>query len=179
MSSNSPSVIDQSNVWPDPRSEVINLIGQWHEGNYYRQCNTACHFLLVPRFPDWWNPKPIGFPAVCQPICPSVRLSVLLLDVRPLGFRTSLSCPLRYWLKIWYMNSSWYTCNTDLVRVSSRLTYFDMSYCPLLKKNSKLFSVIFWDITLKYGTWICHNIIQIIFAFLHVWLSFTGVIALC
>ena len=38
---------------------------------------------------------------------------------------------LRYWLEIWCVN--WFWLHTDQVRVSSRLTYFYRSYCPLLK----------------------------------------------
>ena len=43
---------------------------------------------------------------------------------------------------------------------------------------SRLFSAIFWDIVLKFGIWICHNIIQIKFEFLHAWPIFTVVISL-
>ena len=48
-----------------------------------------------------------------------------------LVFRTFLSRLLWYWPKIWNMNLSWH--DTDQVRLLSRLTYFYMSYCPLLK----------------------------------------------
>ena len=44
---------------------------------------------------------------------------------------------------------------------------------------SRFFSVTFWDIDLKFGIWICLNIIQIKFEFCHAWPTFTGVIALC
>ena len=44
---------------------------------------------------------------------------------------TFLSRLLLYRLEIWYMNLSWY--DTDQVWLLVRLTYFCMSYCPLLK----------------------------------------------
>ena len=50
--------------------------------------------------------------------------------------------------------------------------------CPSTQ-FSKLFSVVLWDIDLKFGMWICLDIIQIKFEFCHAWLTSTGVIALC
>ena len=98
-------------------------------------------------------------------VCLSIRLSVRPLGVHPLGFPEFLSLPLRYWLEIWYMNLS---CNnTDRVRVLSCLTYFYRSYCPLLKLSFPGFSLLSLDIYLKYGTQICHDIIQIKFKFCH------------
>ena len=44
---------------------------------------------------------------------------------------------------------------------------------------SKLFSVVLWDIDLKFGMWIRLDTIQIKFEFRHAWLTFTGVSALC
>ena len=61
-----------------------------------------------------------------------------------LPFRTFLSCLLWYWPEIWYMNLSWH--NTDQVRLLSRLTYFYMSYCPLLKFRFPDFSLSTLDI---------------------------------
>ena len=92
-----------------------------------------------------------------------------------LVFRAFLCSLLRYWLKIWYMNLSWH--NTDQVRLSSGLTYFYGSYCPLLKFSFP--SVVSWDIGSKFGILICHDIIQIKFHFRHTWPTFMGVIALC
>ena len=46
-------------------------------------------------------------------------------------------------------------------------------------KFSELFSVVFWDIYLKFCVCICLDVLQINFDFCRVWLSFTWVIALC
>ena len=56
-----------------------------------------------------------------------------------------------------YMDLSWH--NTDQVRDSSRLTYFYRSYCPLLKFRFANISLFVWDIDLKFGLWICLDII--------------------
>ena len=45
--------------------------------------------------------------------------------------------------------------------------------------TASLKTVVLWDIDLKFGMWICHDIIQIKFEFSHAWPTFTGVIALC
>ena len=57
-------------------------------------------------------------------------------------FQTFLSCLLWYWLEIWYMNLSWH--NTDQVLL--RLTYFYMSYFPLLKFRFPDFSLSSFEI---------------------------------
>ena len=49
-----------------------------------------------------------------------------------------------YWVEISYMNLSWH--NTGQVRLWSRLTYFYMSYCPLLKFRFPDFSLSSFDI---------------------------------
>ena len=52
------------------------------------------------------------------------------------------------------------------------------TWCPSTP-FSELFSVVLWDIDLKFGMWIPLDIIQIKFEFRHAWRMFTGVIALC
>ena len=79
-----------------------------------------------------------------------------------LVFRVFLSRLLRYWLEIWYMNSSWY--NTDQVRVSLRLTCFYRSYCPLLKFSFLDFSLLSFEIltwNLVYMNLSWHNTDQV------------------
>ena len=72
----------------------------------------------------------------------------------------------------------WICHNTDQVQLSSHLTYFYRSYCPLLKFSfPDFFSAVFWDIDLKFGIWICRDIIPIKFDFCCSWPTFTGVIA--
>ena len=61
-----------------------------------------------------------------------------------LVFQTFLCRLLRYWLEIWYMN--WFWLNTNQVRVSSRLTYFYRSYCPLWKFSFPDFSLQSFEI---------------------------------
>ena len=63
------------------------------------------------------------------------------------------------------MNLSWYY--TDQVFVSSLLTYFYRSYCPLLKFSVSDFSLLSFEILdFKFGIWICHDIIQIKLGFI-------------
>ena len=59
-------------------------------------------------------------------------------------FQTFLSFLLWYWPEICNMNLSWH--DTDQVRLLSRLTYFYMSYCPLLKFLFPDFSLSSFDI---------------------------------
>ena len=117
-----------------------------------------------------------------------VSVDQLLLELLPFAkmsvhsvFRTFLSHPLRYWLEIWHTTLSW--DDTDQVWLLSRLTYFYLSYCPLQKcpptRFSELFSVILWDIYLKFGIRSCLDMIQIRFDFCLGWPPFTWVIALC
>ena len=59
-----------------------------------------------------------------------------------------------------------------------------LAVCPSVRPSvtlwfSRLFSAVFWDIDLKFGIWICYDIIQIKFEFCQAWRTFTGVIALC
>ena len=61
-----------------------------------------------------------------------------------LVFRVFLCRLLRHWLEIWYMNLSWH--NTDQFWVSSRLTYFYRSSCPLLKFCFPDFSLLSFEI---------------------------------
>ena len=61
-----------------------------------------------------------------------------------LVYPTFFCCLLRNWLESWYMILSWH--NTDQVRVSSRLTYFYRSYCPLLKCHFPDFSLLSFEI---------------------------------
>ena len=94
--------------------------------------------LLVPYL---WNQGDFRFPrrlSLCLSVCPSVCPSVHSV------FRTFLSRPLRYWLEIWYVNLSWH--NTDQVWVSSHVTFFYRSYCPLLKFSFLGFSLLSFDI---------------------------------
>ena len=90
--------------------------------------------LLISPLPVKTGEGTLDYLAVCQSVClsvcPSVRQSVHSVSVHSV-FRTVLSRPLRYWLEIWYMDLSWH--NTDQVRLWLRLTYFYMTYCPLLK----------------------------------------------
>ena len=106
----------------------------------------------------------IGFLAVSQSVCLSSTLSVCLsvhsVSVHSV-FRTFLSRPLRYWLEIQYMNLSWH--NTDQVRVSSRLTNFYRSYCPLLKFSFPTFlspPLRYW-LEIWYMNLSWHNIDQV------------------
>ena len=64
------------------------------------------------------------------------------------------------------------------VCLSVHLSVRQSTGCPSTR-FSKLFSVILWDIDLKFGIWICLDIIQIKFEFRYVWPTFIGVIALC
>ena len=82
-------------------------------------------------------------------VCLSVRLSVR----HTLVFQTFLCSLLRYWLEIWYMNLLWH--NTDKVWVSSRLTYFYRSYCPLLKFcfqdfSLQSFEILNWNLVYEF-----------------------------
>ena len=63
------------------------------------------------------------------------------------------------------------------VRPSARLSVSPLGVRPL--GFSELFSVVLWDIDLKFGMLVCPDIIQSKFEFRHAWSSFTGVIALC
>ena len=103
-------------------------------------------------------------------------------------------CPL---LKVCFLGISlssfqtliWNVINTNLswrcldvlpsqVRLLSRLTYFQLSYCPLQKiEFSGLFSLVFCDIDLKFGLLICLDVIQIKFEFGHVWSNCTPIIS--
>ena len=78
--------------------------------------------------------------SVSQSVCQSVRHTLV--------FHTFLCHLLRYWLDIWYMNLSWHY--TDQVWVSSRLTYFYGSYCPLLKFSFPDFSLLSFEILTWY-----------------------------
>ena len=119
----------------------------------------------------WWNRFPRHL-SVRLSVCPSVH-SVSVHSV----FRNFLSRPLRYWLEIWYMDLSWH--NTDQVWLCLRLTYFYMSYCPLLKFRFPDFCLSSFNILSWNFIWICLDIIQVKFDFGHVWPTFTWVIALC
>ena len=79
-----------------------------------------------------------------------------------LVFPTFLCHLFRYSLEIWYID--WSCHKIDQVCVSSRLTYFNKSYCSLLK--------IFFK-------WICHDIIQIKFGFATLGLLLQELLALC
>ena len=131
------------------------------------------HSLILGSWSDLLVPYRLAGGTInLLPVRPSVRNTSV--------FRTFLCRLMRYWFEIWYMNSSWH--KTDQVWVSPCLTYFQWSYCPLLKFSfSRFFSAVFWDIDLKFGIWTCHNIIQIKFEFRHDWLTFIGVtgIVLC
>ena len=98
-----------------------------------------------------WGGGTIGFLAVCHSVCPSVCPSVrpsVSQSVHSVSvhsvFRTFLGRPFRYWLEIWYMDLSWH--NTDQVWLWLRLTYFYLSYCPLLKFRLPDFSLSSFDI---------------------------------
>ena len=96
-----------------------------------------------------------------------------------LVFRVFFCLLLRYWLEIWYMNLSWY--NTDQVRVSSRLTYFYRSYCPLLKFSFPEFlcCLLKYWLEMWYMNLAWHNTDYYKEEFRNAWPTFTGVIALC
>ena len=64
------------------------------------------------------------------------------------------------------------------VCLSVRLSVRQSTWCPS-SRFSELFSVVLWDLDLKFGIWICLDIIQIKFDFGCVWPTFTWVIALC
>ena len=64
------------------------------------------------------------------------------------------------------------------VRPSVRPSVSQSTWCPSTR-FSTLFSVVLWDIDLKFGIWICLHIIQIKFDFGRVWPTITWVIALC
>ena len=64
------------------------------------------------------------------------------------------------------------------VCLSVRPSVCQSTRCPSTR-FSELFSVVLWDIDLKFGMWIRLDIIQIKFKCLHAWPTFTGVIALC
>ena len=64
------------------------------------------------------------------------------------------------------------------VCLSVRPSVSQSTRCPSTP-FSALFSVVFWDIDLKFGIWICLHITQIKFDFGRVWPTFTWVIALC
>ena len=64
------------------------------------------------------------------------------------------------------------------VRPSVCLSVCQSTRCPSTP-FSELFSVLLWDIDLKFGMWIPLDIIQIKFEFRYAWPTFTGVIALC
>ena len=54
--------------------------------------------------------------------------------------------------------------NTDQIRVSSRLTYFLQELLPFAKSLFYwLFSAVFLDIDFKFGIWMFHDMIQIMF----------------
>ena len=64
------------------------------------------------------------------------------------------------------------------VCLSVRPSVCQSTRCPSTP-FSELFSVVLWDIDLKFRMWIRLDIIQIKFEFRHAWPTFTGVIALC
>ena len=66
-------------------------------------------------------------------------------------FRTFLFHLSTYWVEISYMNLSWR--NTGQVRLWSHLTYFYMSYCPLLKFRFPVFSLSSFDILTWNSIW--------------------------
>ena len=68
--------------------------------------------------------------------------------------------------------------SSQSVRLSVLLSVCPSTWCPSTQ-FSKLFSVVLWDIDLKFGIWICLDIIQIKFDIGCVWPTFTWVIALC
>ena len=93
-------------------------------------------------------------------------------------FRTFLSHPLRYWLEIWYMAQCTTRSTSPSVSQSFRLSV-RRSTLRLSTRFSELFSAVLWDIDLKFGIWLCLDMIQIKFAFCHGWPTFTLVIVLC
>ena len=64
------------------------------------------------------------------------------------------------------------------VCLSIRLSVCQSTQCPS-SRFSELFSVVLWDIDLKFGMWIRLDLIQIKFEFRYAWPTFTAVIALC
>ena len=64
------------------------------------------------------------------------------------------------------------------VLLSVRQSISQSTRC-LSTRFSELFSVVLWDIDLKFSIWICVDIIQIKLDFGRVWHTFTWVIALC
>ena len=89
-----------------------------------------------------WNRGEFRFPrrlSLCLSVRPSVCLPVHSVSVHSV-FRTFLSCPLRNWLEIWYVNLSWH--NTDQVHTWPTFTgvialcwnlVFQVFLCRLLR----------------------------------------------
>ena len=149
-----------NNVWVgQAKRELMDTVKtllipyQWNRGDFrFPRRLSLCLMDTVKTLfvPYQWNRGDFRFLAVCHSVCPSVCLSVrpVRLSVHSVSvhsvFRTFLSRPFRYWLEIWYVNSSLYS--TDQVWVSSCLTYFYRSYCPLLKFSFPGFSLPSFEI---------------------------------
>ena len=82
-------------------------------------------------------------------------------------FSTFLLHALTYWAEILHMTL--FYCTTDQVRVSPFCVNFWRSYASFWTQNigntqfSAVFSYMLWHIELKFCTWLCFNVLQIMF----------------
>ena len=115
----------------------------------------------------------LGFLAVCPSVSP--------LGVRPLGFPnfSQSSFEILTWNFVYDFVLTWYRSSLTFVSVHLLL----LELLPFPKSPStrfcELFSVILWDIDLKFRIQLCLDMIQIKFDFCLGWPTFTSVIALC
>ena len=92
----------------------------------------------------------------------------------------TLSC-YEWWLKgCFHIISPLPACRGGTISLLAVCLSVRLSVCQSVTLQfSRFFSVVFWDIDLKFGIWTCHDIIQIKSEFRQTWLTFMGVIALC
>ena len=101
-------------------------------------------------------------------VCHSVRLSVLP-SVRPSVFQSTRGPSTRFsglfWVVLWIFTwnlvyefvFTWYRSSLSFVMLDLLL----QELLPFAKIYfSGLFSAIFWDIDMKFGIWICHDILR-------------------
>ena len=106
----------------------------------------------------------------------NVRSGPSFSEVQITGIFLVFNSPFPHqWPCDWLLAPYWW--NRGDYRFPPRLSHC-LSVCQSTL-FSELFSVVFWDSDLNFGTWICLDIIQIMFEFHHAWPTFTGYIALC